>query len=179
VSDERPGGDYGLRIGTYEEGLAHVGRPTEPRFGQVAVNAPMVRQFVAAIHDPNPLWWDDRLATEVAGGPVAPPAMLVTWVTAAAWAPDGSGGPGHALLTSVPMPGDSMINVSSEIELFDHLRVGDWLNVVEEVESISEEKATQVGRGHFLTVVARFRRHTGQLVAVQRNVMLRFWMEDR
>jgi hypothetical protein len=68
-----------------------------------------------------------------------------------------------------------MINISSEIELFDHIRIGDRLNVVEEVESISEEKETKVGRGHFITVVARFRRQSGELVATQRNVMLRFW----
>jgi hydroxyacyl-ACP dehydratase HTD2-like protein with hotdog domain len=70
-----------------------------------------------------------------------------------------------------------MINFSSEIEFFDFLRVGDRLNVVEEVESISEEKQTKVGRGHFITVVARFRRQSGELVAEQRNVMLRFTAE--
>jgi hypothetical protein len=36
---------------------------------------------------------------------------------------------------------------------------------------------TKVGRGHFLTVVARFRRDNGEFVALQRNVMLRFWTE--
>ena len=68
-----------------------------------------------------------------------------------------------------------MINISSEIEFFDHIRIGDRLNVVEEVEAISEEKQTKVGPGHFITVVARFRRQSGALVALQRNVMLRFW----
>ncbi len=83
--------------------------------------------------------------------------------------------PPAALLVAVPMPGDSMINISSEYEFFDRLRVGDRREVVETVESISEEKETRVGRGHFLTVVARFRRGNGELVATQRNVMLRFW----
>ena len=101
--------------------------------------------------------------------------MTIAWLTALDWKPDGSGGPGQALLTAVPMPGDSMMNVSIEMEFFDHVRVGDRLNVVEEIESISDEKKTQAGRGHFLTMVARFRRADGQLVALQRNVLLRFW----
>lgn len=171
-------GDYGLNVGTYEEGLAHVGRPSEVRFADVEVNTAMVRQFVSAIQDPNPLYWDDRLATERCGSPIAPPATLVSWLTNLRWRPDDAPPPAEALLVAVPLPGNSMINVSSEIELFDHLRIGDRLNVVEEVESISEEKQTQVGRGHFLTVVARFRRQSGELVAEQRNVMLRFWTED-
>ena len=41
------------------------------------------------------------------------------------------------------------------------------VSVVEEVESISDEKETRVGPGHFLTMVARYRRQTGELVALQ------------
>src|SRR3954467_13290576 len=167
-------GLYGLNVGTYEEGLAYVGRPTEVRFSEIEVNEAMVKQFVSAVHDPNPLYWDPELATKLCGSPVAPPATLVTWGTAQNWTPTPQTGP-PALLVSVPMPGDSMINISSEIEFFDHIRIGDRLNVVEEVEAISEEKQTKVGRGHFLTVVARYRRASGELVAIQRNVMLRFW----
>ena len=168
-------GEYGLNIGTLEEGRSWIGRPTQPRFADVPVNLAMVRQYVAALQDGNPMYWDDEYAVEVAGSAVAPPATLISWVTPLDWRPDGSGGPGAALLTAVPMPGDSMINVSSEIEFFDRLRVGDHLNVVEEVVSISDEKVTQVGRGHFLSIVARFRRQSGELVAEQRNTMLRFW----
>jgi acyl dehydratase len=166
---------YGLNVGTYEEGLTHVGRPTEVRFSELPVNEAMVRQFVGAVHDPNPLYWDPALATRLCGSPVAPPATLVIWTTAQNWTPTKQPGPAPALLVKVPMPGDSMINISSEIEFFDHIRVGDRLNVVEEVEAISEEKQTKVGRGHFVTVVARFRRESGELVATQRNVLLRFW----
>lgn len=167
-------GTYGLTIGTYEEALAWVGRTSEPRFAATPISESAIRQFVAAIEDPNPLYWDPVVADEVAGGPVAPPAMLVSFTTPPRWSP-GDAPPAPALLVAVPMPGDSMINLSSEFEFFDRLRVGDRLEVVETVESVSEEKETRVGRGHFLTVVAHFRREDGELVATQRNVMLRFW----
>jgi hypothetical protein len=175
MSERESAGAYGLNVGTYEEGLGYIGRPSEVRFAELAVNEPMVRQFVSAVRDPNPLYWNEDLATRVCGSGIAPPAMLTTWVTPQNWRPDYVADPATALLVAVPLPGDSMINISSDIEFFDHLRIGDRLNVVEEVESISEEKQTRVGTGHYLTVVARFRRQTGELVALQRNVMLRFW----
>jgi acyl dehydratase len=178
MPDDRAEGAYGINIGTLAEGRAYIGRPTEPRFADDAVNTALSRRFAASVQDGNPLFWDDDFAQGAVGSPVAPPATLVAWVTPLDWRPDGSGGPGGALLTAVPMPGNSMINVSSEIEFFDYLRVGDRLNVVEEVESISDEKVTQAGRGHFISMVARFRRESGELVARQHNVMLRFWAED-
>jgi hypothetical protein len=175
MSERETAGAYGLCVGTYEDGLTHVGRPSEVRFAELPVNEAMVRQFVSAVRDPNPLYWDQDLAHQVCGSGVAPPAMLTTWVTPQNWRPDYMPDPATALLVAVPLPGDSMINISSEIEFFDHLRIGDRLNVVEEVESISEEKQTRVGTGHYLTVVGRFRRESGELVAIQRNVILRFW----
>ena len=177
TSDQTPKAVYGLNVGTYEEGLEHVGVRTEPRYADAEVSEGVGRAFASAVRDGNPLWWDEGLARSVAGGPVVPPATLVSWVTNLDWKPDGSGGPGTALLTSVPLPGDSMINVSSEIEFFDHLRVGDRYHVIEVVEDISPEKRTSAGRGHFLTMVADYHRQDGTLVASQRNVMLRFWAE--
>lgn len=167
MAEEQKQGAYGLQIGTLEAGRAWIGRPGESRAGEIDVNEAMIRQFVSAIRDPNPDYWREP--------PSVPPAMLTTWVTPQNWRPDRRTGPAAALLVAVPMPGDSMINISSEIEYFVPLRVGDRVSVVEEVESISDEKETRVGPGHFLTMVARYRRQTGEVVAIQRNVILRFW----
>ena len=175
MSDDAPDETYGLNVGTYEDGLQWVGRSGAVRFAELAVNQAMVRNFVSAIEDPNELYWDDATASRVCGAPVAPPAMMTTWVTPRAWAPGASDGSGTAMLVAVPLPGDSMINMSSEFEFFDHVRIGDRLNVVETVEAVSEEKTTRVGKGHFLTVVSTFRRETGEMVASQRNVIFRFW----
>lgn len=167
MAEDRKQGAYGLQVGTLEAGRAWIGRPGEPRIGEIDVNAAMIRQFVSAIRDPNPDYWGEP--------PSVPPAMLTTWVTPQNWRPDRTTGPAAALLVAVPMPGDSMINISSEFEFFEPLRLGDRVSVVEEVEAISDEKETRVGPGHFLTMVARYRRQTGELVALQRNVILRFW----
>ncbi|MFO0688640.1 MAG: MaoC family dehydratase N-terminal domain-containing protein [Myxococcota bacterium] len=169
MADERREGAYGLQIGSLEAGRAWIGRPGEARVGEIDVNAAMIRQFVSAIRDPNPDYWREP--------PAVPPAMLTTWVTPQNWRPDRATGPAAALLVAVPMPGDSMINISSEFEFHEALRIGDRVQVVEEVESISDEKETRVGSGHFLTMLATYRRQTGELVALQRNVILRFWAQ--
>src|SRR5215472_8875248 len=96
---------YGLNVGTYEEGLQYVGRPTEVRFSELPVNEAMVRQFVGAVHDANPLYWDPELATRLCGSPVAPPATLVIWTTAQNWTPAKEPGPAPALIVNVPVQG--------------------------------------------------------------------------
>ena len=63
MTERESAGAYGLNVGTYEEGLEHIGRPSEVRFAELPVNEAMVRQFVSAVRDPNPLYWDQDLAT--------------------------------------------------------------------------------------------------------------------
>lgn len=170
-------GAASLTVGTYDEGLAWVGRVTEPRAADRDVELGAGLIFASSVQDGNALWWDAQVAQRVAGGRVVPPATLLSWLTPLNWHPDRETDGGAALTTAVPLPGDSMINISSDIEFFDHLRVGDRYQVVEKVEAVSELKRTAAGPGHFLTVSATFTRESGEVVAVQRNVMLRFTME--
>lgn len=170
-------GAASLTVGTYEEGLQHIGRATPPRAADRSVELGAGLLFAAAMQDGNQLWWHEDVAERVAGGRVVPPATLLSWLTALYWHPGRQVTGGTALTTAVPLPGDSMINIESQIEFFDHLRVGDQYEVVERVEAISELKQTAAGPGHFLTVTATFTRQSGEVVAVQKNVMLRFTME--
>ncbi|MFS3130753.1 MaoC family dehydratase N-terminal domain-containing protein [Nocardioides sp. Bht2] len=171
-------GEYGIRTGTYEEALTWLGRVSEPRTADFPVELAAGRKFAAAVQDGNPLWWDSQVADEVAGGAVVPPATLMSWAVAHHWLPEVMRRPAvGTFLITVPLPGESMINVHNEIEFFDHLRVGDQLTVTEVVESISTEKTTGAGRGHFLTVAAWYRRSNGEPVAMVRNVILRICLE--
>ena len=62
----------------------YVGKPMGP--GAMApdpVNVPMIRHWVDALDDRNPVYLDEELAaTTRFGGIVAPPAMLQTWTMA-------------------------------------------------------------------------------------------------
>jgi acyl dehydratase len=144
------------------------------RFGEIAVNAPMVRHYAAMVRDGNASYWDEDFAERHWGGVVAPPGMLMTWLIPLEWKPGGVGRPLPLLTARVPLPGDTFINVSHDAEHFAPIRVGDHLNVVEELVDVSEAKRTSLGIGHFVTTVSTYRRQDGELVARATNVLYRF-----
>lgn len=163
----------GLVFGTYEEALTHIGRSTEPATGDVPVNAPMIQLYCSALEDANASHWDEEFATKHWGGLIAPPGMLQTWTIPMQWHPDG-----HrtvsVMAAKVPLPGDKPINVTTDFEFFEPLRVGDRLTLTDRLESVSEEKTTRVGTGHFITSVTEYRRQDGTLVARSTNVLFRY-----
>jgi acyl dehydratase len=168
---------YDIPVGTYEDAKAMVGTTTPVRVGEVDVNVPMIRHYAAMVRDGNASYWDDDFAEEHWGGVLAPPGMLMTWLIPIEWRPGGEA-PVPLLTARVPLPGDTLINVSHDAEFFAPIRVGDHLGVVEELVDVSEEKRTSLGVGHFVTTVSTYRRQDGQLVARTTNVLYRFTAEE-
>jgi hypothetical protein len=162
-----------LPRGSYEDALAWVGREREVQFAEVSVNWPMVKVFAAMVEDGNRSYWDGEFAGRVWGGVVAPPGMLHVWLMALQWRPGGAGLP-YPLCAMVPLPGDTLINTGTRTVFHAPMRVGDHLNMVERVESVSAEKVTRLGRGHFVTTLARYRNQGGVLVGEHTNTLLRF-----
>lgn len=155
----------------------YVGKPMGP--AQVApdpVNVPMIRHWVAALDDRNPVYLDEEFAKKTRhGGLVAPPAMLQTW---------GMPNPkieGIAERGGSPVEIDSdnviraldregftgTLATNSELEFVRYLRPGDLLHVSNELESISARKTTGLGRGYFVTWVTTYRTPDGELVGRQ------------
>lgn len=167
---------YDVPIGTYEDAKAMVGQTTPVRFGEIAVNVPMIRHYAAMVRDGNASYWDDGFAERHWGGVVSPPGMLMTWLIPVEWRPGGDM-PVPLLTAQVPLPGDTFVNVSHEAEHFEPIRVGDHLNVVEELVDVSEAKRTSLGVGHFVTTVSTYRRQDGRVVARTTNVLYRFSIE--
>ena len=168
---------YDIPVGTYEDAKAMVGTTTPVRFGEVDVNVPMIRHYAAMVRDGNAGYWDEDFAEEQWGGVIAPPGMLMTWLIPIEWKPDGNK-PVPLLTARVPLPGDTLINVSNDAEFFEPIRVGDRLNVVEELVDVSEAKQTSLGVGHFITTVSTYRRQDGRIVARTTNVLYRFTAEQ-
>lgn len=164
---------FDLPRGSYEDALLWVGREREVQFAEVAVNHPMVKVFAAMVEDGNRSYWDEEFARRVWGQVIAPPGMLHVWLMALQWRPQGADSP-YPLCAMVPLPGDTLINTRTRTVYHAPMRVGDQLNMVERVESISPEKATRLGRGHFVTTLARYRDQRGRLLAEHTNILLRF-----
>src|SRR3954468_16970986 len=164
---------YEFAFGTYEDALRMVGVRSEPRFARTAVSAARIQHFAAMVQDGNPAYWDAEFATQVWGGLVAPPALLMGWLIPPPWLPDGQR-PIPSIAIRVPLPGTTFINASNDVELVPPVVEGDRLKVVEEVVSVSSEKRTKVGVGHFVETCDSYYREDGSLVATNRNVLFRF-----
>ena len=164
---------YEFAFGSYEDALQMVGVRSEPRFAGTAVSAARIQHFAAMVRDPNPAYWDEEFARRVWGGFVAPPALLMGWLIPPPWLPTNRP-PVPSIAIRVPLPGTTFVNASNDVEFFTPILEGDRLNVIEEVVSVSPEKSTRLGVGHFVETSEDFHRGDGSLVATNRNTLFRF-----
>ncbi len=174
------------RDGLREELLTWVGRSLGqegPAQAPDPVNVPMIRHWVDAMDDHNPIYLDDAAAAQTRhGGLVAPPAMLQTWIfprpkiegigeRRGMPTEDDSENP-IRVLDQAGYIGALMTN--SELEFERYLRPGDHLTSQTIVESVSERKKTGVGYGYFLTWVTTYFDQHGEKVGSQLSTMFKF-----
>lgn len=169
----KPNGTTGLAFGTYRDALRMVGVATQPRSAGTAVSAARIQLYAALVHDGNASYWDADFAAEAWGGLLAPPGLLMGWLIPPPWDPAGTPRTG-ALALRVPLPGTTFINAANDAEYVLPIVEGDRLSVVEEVVSVSPEKQTRLGVGHFVETLDTFRRADGAVVARNRNTLFRF-----
>lgn len=124
------------------------------------VNVPMIRHWVDALDDHDPVYLDEaRARASRFGGLVAPPAMLQTW-TMGRPRIEGIAERGGSssdmdpespivVLAKAGLPGTLATN--SELEFVRYLRPGDRLHATSALEAISERKTTGLGSGYFVT----------------------------
>ena len=153
-----------LRRGPIAEGLAWVGRREEPRPGARQIGAGQVESFAALVHDDDPRYW-----TPAPRRPV-PPGLLLSYTLPLPRSPHPQTTP---IWARIPIPGDTLINVSTGTVFHREIGIGDAVVLDEEVVSLSPEKKTRLGTGHFLTTRVRFQ-VDGEPVADHTNVMFRY-----
>jgi hypothetical protein len=115
----------------------YIGEPMgPPSVAPDAVNVPMIRHWVDALDDRNPVYLDEEAAAKSRfGGIVAPPAMLQAWT----------------------MPRPKIEGIAERGGAPDEItRPGDQLRLTTELESISPRKTTGLGQGYFVTWVTTF-----------------------
>src|SRR5262245_29584037 len=178
MSEESQSKDKAVR-----ELRALIGKPIgTPSVAPDPVNQPMIRHWVAAFEDHNPIYTDpERAASSRFGGIVAPPMMLQTWtmptpkITGIA---ERGGSPVEQ--TSSPLAAldeagfIATLATNSEFEIVRYLRVGEVITSTMEIESVSDEKQTRIGRGHFVTWVTTYRDQRGEVVGRQTFRILKF-----
>ena len=148
-----------------------------PQSAPHRVNVPMIDHWCDAIGDENPSYTDPEFAAEsIHGGLVAPPTMLQAWTM--------PGLKGRTRLFAEPEPGPfelldeagftSVVATNCDQEYRRYLRPEDQLAHTAVVESISEEKQTALGSGHFVTQLLTYSDQHGDVVGTMRFRILKF-----
>ena len=119
-----------------------------------------IQHFAAMVRDGNPSYWDAEFAGSVWGGLVAPPALLTGLLMPPPWMPGGKR-PTASIAIRIPLPGTAIINASNDAEYLAPVIEGDRLSMVEEVVSVSPEKTTRLGVGHFIETLDTYYRGDG------------------
>ena len=147
------------------------------------VNEPMIHHWCDAIADRNPRYLDAEFAAGSSqGGIVAPPTMLQAWTMRGLRpnTPEEDDAESKSADIKGPMQlldeagFTSVVATNCEQEYFRDLRPGDRLSHSVEIESISPEKKTGLGVGHFLTQLYSFRDSASEVVGTMRFRILKF-----
>jgi len=169
---------------------ALVGRPISnagPTVAPDPVNQPMIRHWAAAFEDSNPVYTDpDAAARSRFGEIVAPPLMLQTWTMATpqiTGIAERGGSPVEGSRAAVLKVLDDAgflgtLASNSEFEIVRYLRLGDIVSAATVLESVSAEKQTRLGAGHFVTWVTTYTDAEGAVVGRQRFRILKFRRDE-
>jgi acyl dehydratase len=163
---------------------AYIGKPMgPPAVAPDAVNVPMIRHWVDALDDRNPVYLDEAFAaTTRFGGIVAPPAMLQTWTMPRPrieGIAERGGAPDRIDFDNpIPVLDEAgyvgTLATNSELEFARYLRPGDQLHLTIELESISDRKTTALGQGYFVTWVTTYMDGDDKIVGRQLFRILKF-----
>lgn len=164
---------YQLTFGSYEDALRMVGQAAAPRTAATPISGARIQLFAAMVRDGNRSYWDAEFARDQWGGLLAPPALLMGWLIPPPWQ-QGGRPPTASLALRVPLPGSTFINAANDVEFLEPIVEGDVLTAVEELVSVSPEKRTRLGVGHFVETLETYRRQDGAVVAKSRNTLFRF-----
>jgi uncharacterized OB-fold protein/acyl dehydratase len=151
----------------------------ETRSCPYPINDAMIHHWCDAIGDRNASYLEPEFAKEsIHKGIVAPPTMLQAW-TMPGLRPTTSASPSTEDSKSVLEVLDdagftSVVATNCEQEYFRYLRPGDRLTHDVEIESVSSEKKTGLGVGHFVTQLYQYRDESGALVGQMRFRLLKF-----
>ena len=157
-----------------------IGKPIgAPVTGRDPVNEPMIRQWCDAMGESHPAYLDaDAAKKTVHGEIVAPPTMLQAWIMDGWSMHEGYDEPKneqqrlHNLLAKNGYTG--VLGTNTEENYTRYLRLDERITSQTVIQEISEEKATGVGLGYFITTMTRFENQDGDELGSMMFRVLRF-----
>lgn len=159
-------------------------KPVGPYKGWDAVNRVMIRHWCEVLGDDNPVYTDpEYAAASPHGAIVAPPTMLQSWTMRGyndRHPPGSSEKDSFSVLTILEEAGyPAVVAVNCDQEYFQYLREGDEVYHTAQIESISEEKTTALGRGFFVTQLCEFFNQRDEKVGTMRFRVFKYIAHER
>lgn len=154
-----------------------------PNVSPDPVNMPMIRHWLDAFQDRNPIYENEAAAQGTRfGGKIAPPAMMQTWTMPRPILHNigERGGAAQDLDPDTPlgildqMGFVGILATNSELEFHRPLREGDILQSDIILKSISGRKKTGLGQGYFITWIQDYVDQNGEEVGRQSFTVLKF-----
>jgi len=147
-----------------------IGRVQYEVTGEFPVERGYIWTTCASVENGNPLFWDDGVAANLTGGPIAPPTMLSVWFRPHHWAPG-----------RVEQPLPLQVNFDSKetfglpeavmtdntIVFHEPVRPGDVLRPRQILRSVSAPKTTKLGTGRFWVIDVEYLNQDDELVGVE------------
>jgi len=133
--------------------------PSAPRPGRDPINLPMIRNWVEAIGDRNPIYVDEA-AARAAGhdGIVAPPAMAQVWTMQGLNAVRQPDDPLGRMTTILDEAGFTSVVATNCDQIYHrYLTVGEEVTITTTLEDLVGPKKTGLGEGWFFTTRSLWR----------------------
>jgi uncharacterized protein len=144
--------------------------PQYEESGEFPVERSYIWTSCASVENANPLYWDDEVAAQVTGGPIAPPSMLSVWFRPHHWAP-GRAEPALPLQVHFDLKErlglPEAVMTDNTIVFHEPVRPGDVLRTRQILRSVSEPKTTKLGTGRFWVIDVEYANQRGDLVGVE------------
>jgi uncharacterized OB-fold protein len=127
-----------------------------PRPARDPVNLPMIRNWVEAIGDANPVYTDEAAALAAGhDGPVAPPAMVQVWTMRGLHPASDPDDPLSAMSAALDQAGyTSVVATNCEQTYHRYLRHGEHVCVRTRLDGVVGPKRTALGEGWFVTTIS-------------------------
>ena len=160
----------------YERLQRMVGEKAGPFEAADEVNKAMIRHWCEAMEDANPLYSDENYARKSRyGGVIAPPQMVQAYCIPPLWPKRELPDPQAKAVRMMDEAGYSgVVATTTSQEYFKPMRLGDRLSYKLKFVSVSPEKTTRLGTGHFLTSEYTYTNQKGEVVCVQSFTILKF-----
>jgi len=149
---------------------ALIGVPLYAQTADFDVERSYTYSTCAATQNGNPIYWDDDVAEEITGGPIAPPTTLSLWMRPHYWQP-GAAGEQVALKVHFDLKAafdlPEAVMTDNTLILHDPVRPGDRISHHQVLRSVSGPKTTKLGTGRFWVIDIEYHNQRGELVGVE------------